>query len=334
MSEAPLGRRDHAGRARIGRGGHAQRSTEGLEGGLGLVVGVHALEVVDVQRDQRVVDETLEELVRELGVEAADRAGREGDVQAQARAAGEVDHHPRQRFVERHVGVAVAADAGLVTQRLREGHAQRDAHVLDGVVTVDVQVALGVHRQVHHAVARHLVEHVVEEADAGLQVGLAAAVQVQADEDAGLLRVTAHLGAAGGGGVHASSFKAASKAASIWVFSSGVPTVTRRQPASSGCRPETFLISTPRALMPANIAAGSGTRTRTMLASLGKGVTPGSAAKAAWMRARSARMTAAWRRYSSSCSSANSAASALSTLTLKGGRSLSSSPISARRPIR
>jgi hypothetical protein len=88
---------------------HAQRAGKGLEHRLALVVGVVALQVVDVQRDQRVVDEALEELEGQLGVEAADHAGLEGHVHVQARAAGEVDHHARQRLVQRHVGVAVAA---------------------------------------------------------------------------------------------------------------------------------------------------------------------------------------------------------------------------------
>ena len=51
---------------------HAQRPRERLEDRLALVVRVLAAQVVDVQGDERVVREALEELVRELGVEAAD----------------------------------------------------------------------------------------------------------------------------------------------------------------------------------------------------------------------------------------------------------------------
>ena len=47
---------------------------EGLEHRLALVVRVLAAQVVDVQRDQRVVGEALEELVGQLDVEAADHA--------------------------------------------------------------------------------------------------------------------------------------------------------------------------------------------------------------------------------------------------------------------
>ena len=59
---------------------------------------------------------------------------------------GEVDHDARQRLVERHVGVAVADDALLVADRRLERLAERDADVLDRVVRVDVQVALGARR--------------------------------------------------------------------------------------------------------------------------------------------------------------------------------------------
>ena len=63
-----------AGGARIELDRHAQRAPERLEHGLALVVRVVAAQVVDVQRDQRVVDEALEELVRQVDVELADHA--------------------------------------------------------------------------------------------------------------------------------------------------------------------------------------------------------------------------------------------------------------------
>jgi hypothetical protein len=103
----------------------------------------------------------------ELGVQSADHAGLERHPHVQPGAAGEVDHHPAQRFVERHIGVAVAAQTAFVAHRQRHRLAHRDAHVFHGVVAVDVQVALGIDLQVDQAVAGDLVEHVVEEADAG-----------------------------------------------------------------------------------------------------------------------------------------------------------------------
>ncbi len=68
------------------------------------------------------------------------------------RPAAQVDGGRHQRLVHRQRGVAVAADAGLVAQRLRQRLAEADADVLDGVVGVDVQVALRLDVQVDQAV--------------------------------------------------------------------------------------------------------------------------------------------------------------------------------------
>ena len=117
---------------------------------------------------QRVVGEALEELVAPAGVSKPPIMPLlNGTFMCRPGPAGEIDHHARQRLVERHVGVAVAADALLVADRLGDRLAERDADVFDRVVAVDVQVALGVDVEVDQAVAGDLVEHVVEEADAG-----------------------------------------------------------------------------------------------------------------------------------------------------------------------
>ena len=82
--------------------------------------------------------------------------------------------------------MAVAADARLVAERLGDRLAERDADVLDRVVRVDVQVALGLDLEVEHAVARDLVEHVVEERHAGGEsFAAAAAVEVDARRGSG-----------------------------------------------------------------------------------------------------------------------------------------------------
>jgi hypothetical protein len=83
--------------------------------------------------------------------------------------------------------------------------------------------------EVDQAVAGDLVEHVVEEADAGRELGAAAAVQVEGDADLGFLGVAAEVG----GAVH--GVRICWSASISNSVSSGVPTVRRRQLASSGC---------------------------------------------------------------------------------------------------
>src|SRR6185437_7513051 len=81
----------------------------------------------------------------------------------------------------------VAADALAVAERLGQALAEHDARILGRVMVVDVQVALGAQRDVDQAVAAELLEHMVEEADAGLDVILAGAVEIDRGGDAGLL---------------------------------------------------------------------------------------------------------------------------------------------------
>jgi len=73
-SERTLGRRDHAGHARVQLKRHAQGTGKGLEHRLGLVVGVFAAQVVDVQGDKGVVGKALKKFVGQLRVKAADVA--------------------------------------------------------------------------------------------------------------------------------------------------------------------------------------------------------------------------------------------------------------------
>ena len=160
--------------ARIALARHPQRARERLERRLGLVMRVVAAQVVDVQRRERVVDEALEELVHEVDVERPDQRARERHVEFEARPSGEIDHHARQRLVERHVGVTVAANADLVAERLLQRLPERDADVLDRVVRVDVEITLRADGEVDHPVAPDLVEHVVEERHAGGEIGRAA----------------------------------------------------------------------------------------------------------------------------------------------------------------
>ncbi len=57
-------------------------------------------------------------------------------------AAGEVDGGDGEGLVHGHDEVAGAEDAALVAEGLRDGLAEGDAGVFDGVVLVDVEVAL------------------------------------------------------------------------------------------------------------------------------------------------------------------------------------------------
>jgi len=125
----------------------------------------------------RVVGEALEELLHQVDVELADQRAGEFDVVLESGRPEKSITTRDSASSKRHVSVAEAAYAGLVADRPGERLPQRDADVLDGVMRVDVQVALGLDVEVEQGVARHLVEHVLEERQPGRQLRVALAVQ-------------------------------------------------------------------------------------------------------------------------------------------------------------
>ena len=138
-----------------------------------------------------------EELPDHFSLKAvADDDGWQVRVELAPGAAGEVHHHPGQGLVQGHVGMGEPHQAGAVPQGLLEGITEAQAHILDQVVAVHGQVALGLDNQAEASVFRQLHQHVVEVAEARLDVGFAA-VQMERELHVGFSR-----GAVKGGGPH------------------------------------------------------------------------------------------------------------------------------------
>src|SRR3984885_698646 len=115
----------------------------------------------------RVQRQRAHELLDELVVEVADRAGRERGLERAQPAPGDVNRARRARLVHRDRGLAVAGNAGAVAERLAERLAAADSDVLDRVMGSRLEVAARLDAEVETAVAVKQVEHVVEEADPG-----------------------------------------------------------------------------------------------------------------------------------------------------------------------
>src|SRR6185312_15932943 len=88
------------------------------------------------------------------------------------------------------------ADALLVTKCLCQRLAEHDRGVLDGVVSLDVHVPFGADGQVEARVAAEGGQHVVVERDSGVDVDVSRSVEVEFDDDVGLLRGALDTGAA------------------------------------------------------------------------------------------------------------------------------------------
>ena len=82
-------------------------------------------------------------------------------------ASGEIDGGDGEGLIHGHEEVSGAEDSTFVSEGCREGFAESDAGVFDGVVLVHVEVAFDLEGEVEAAVAGEELQHVIEEADAG-----------------------------------------------------------------------------------------------------------------------------------------------------------------------
>src|SRR5512135_1932659 len=290
--QGSLGGRHHAGHARIKFQRDAEGATECLEDGLGLMVRVVAGQIVDVQRHQGVVDEALEKFADQIDFKFTDGRAHKLGIEHQSRTPGNVQHHARQCLIQRYISMAVTAQAFLVRDCLIERLPQRNTDVFNSVVSVDMQIALGVDVQINQAVARDLVQHVLKERQSGIQLDLAGTVEIQLNRNLGLKGIACNF-CATHDSPYASWLMVSCNAATNLLLSSVVPTVTLRQSASAGCPPFRFLISTPRCFNPSKICVALATRNRMKLASLEYVRTPTIAFNAANSLARSCLMRSA-----------------------------------------
>ena len=96
----------------------------------------------------------------------------------QHRPIGKIHGTTGQGLVHRQNEEAVATNTRLVTQGFLDGGAQDNAHVLDGVVVINLRITVGLNLEVDEGVAAEERQHVVEEGDAGRDFGNPRAVQV------------------------------------------------------------------------------------------------------------------------------------------------------------
>ncbi|GBD45455.1 hypothetical protein HRbin41_00261 [bacterium HR41] len=149
-----------------------------------------------------------QEFDAQLDLEISHLLAREDGIEACVRAAGDVDHAPRERVVHRDTRLAEATDAVAVAERTVERAPEGEPGVLDGVVRPRREVAVDANIEVDLPVTRHGVEHVVEETNPGAALARTAAVKVEREPHVRFARAALNLGVAlvsGGVCVHAST---------------------------------------------------------------------------------------------------------------------------------
>src|SRR5688572_25637141 len=117
-TELALSRRDGPAFAWIELDRLPHRPRESLVDGLAHVVVVLTVEQLDVQRDPRALCDRVEPVLDQLGIPFAELFLREARLPYEERPPRNVERDTRQSLVHRRIGVAVAADPGLVAERL------------------------------------------------------------------------------------------------------------------------------------------------------------------------------------------------------------------------
>jgi hypothetical protein len=144
-----------------------------------------------------VIDESIKEIVNELGLQTAHQAHLDKILIDERGAATKVDGNKSQGFIHRQNEVAGAVNALAIAEGFREELPEHDAGVFDRVVLIDVEVAAGLEREIEAAVLREQLEHMVEKANARRYIVATASFELERALDLGLFGVPGY-----GGGSH------------------------------------------------------------------------------------------------------------------------------------
>src|SRR5882762_7669080 len=150
--------------------------------------------------------------------------------------APEVNRRQAQSLVHWHDEIAGPQDSELAPKRFVESLAQGDANIFHRMVLIHVQIAVGFETKVKATVPGKEFQHVIEESNAGGNLVLSAAIDVQREVDAGLVGVAldASLPHAMTSGLILSSARTWRSAVSSCSVCASEPRVMRTQPSQPG----------------------------------------------------------------------------------------------------
>jgi hypothetical protein len=151
-----------------------------------------------MQSEGRLSDEGLKKFADQFGVEVADLGGIKSRPPDETWPPGNIERHPRQRFIHHQMDVGEADDTALIAERRRDGLAQSNANIFYAMVMIHLQIAFCGDFEIDERMPRQLLEHVIEKTDSGCKLGHAGTVQNDGDGDFGFLRSPANRGTSHG----------------------------------------------------------------------------------------------------------------------------------------
>ena len=151
------------------------------------MVRVAALGHVEVQVHAELVAKGEKKIVDQLGRKRANPFLLDGQIIGQKGSPAEIDDAIHQGFVERHAGFAKAANAALIAQRGAKGFAQRQPHVFNRMMIVNLDITRGLEGEIKKSMPGKQLQHVVEKGHAGGDLVLAAAIKLKTEPNVGFV---------------------------------------------------------------------------------------------------------------------------------------------------
>jgi hypothetical protein len=157
------------------------------------VVSVATTPQTHVKGDPRCGHKGAKELFGELWIKSrvseAWRVGRKGDFEHKKGSSGNIEGHLDGGLVKGNQAGGKAGNPHFLSESFADDFAQDDPDVFDGVVSVDLEIAVGLDRQINVAVPAYLLEHVIEEWDARRNLDDTRPIEVDPNLDGGLFRL-------------------------------------------------------------------------------------------------------------------------------------------------
>ncbi len=153
------------------------------------MMGIHTAQIINVQRHAGMIDQPVEKLAEQIDIKLADTGAGKWHVILEARTSGQIDHHPRQGFIKRHIAVPVAGQPLLVAPGRSQRLTERDTDIFDGMVRINVQITFRLNIQINQAMSGNLIQHVVEKGNAGGEIALTGTIKIETHGNLRLQRI-------------------------------------------------------------------------------------------------------------------------------------------------
>jgi len=135
-------------------------------------------DIVNVESHTGVIGKSLKKLSEQIHIKITYPGAIKLDIELKSRAPTEIDHNPREGFIERDISMTKSPDTFFITHSLIYSLPQRDSNIFNGMMGIDIKIAVGRYIKIHQSVARNLVEHMLKEWYSCLQLRFAFAVKV------------------------------------------------------------------------------------------------------------------------------------------------------------